>query len=78
MIVTCNQDFSVPLNSRVLATVDGDQAETQEMLHRANTQPELLEALEAMVADADTMNEPYRNEALCETARAAIAKAKGQ
>ncbi len=37
--------------------------------------PELLATLEAMLADADTMNEPYRNEALCETARAAIAKA---
>jgi hypothetical protein len=40
--------------------------------------PDLLEALEEMLCDAETMNPPYRNEAICERARAAIAKAKGE
>jgi hypothetical protein len=33
---------------------------------------ELLAVLKEMLADAETMNEPYRNEAICERARAAI------
>ena len=32
----------------------------------------LREALEEMLTDAETMNEPYRNEAICERARAAL------
>jgi len=39
--------------------------------------PDLLDALAEMLADADTLQEPYRNEAICERARAAIAKATG-
>ena len=39
--------------------------------------PEILDALAEMLADADTLQEPYRNEAVCERARAAIAKATG-
>ena len=34
----------------------------------------LAEALREMLSDAETMNEPYRNEAICERARAALAK----
>jgi hypothetical protein len=44
----------------------------------AGAAPDLLAALAEMLADADTMNEPYRNEAICERARAAIAKATGE
>jgi hypothetical protein len=39
--------------------------------------PEIFDALAEMLADADTLREPYRNEAVCERARAAIAKATG-
>ena len=39
--------------------------------------PELLEALQEALNDAETMQEPYRNEAICERMRAAIAKAEG-
>ena len=39
--------------------------------------PDLLDALAEMLADADTLQEPYRNEAICERARAAIARATG-
>ena len=38
--------------------------------------PELLEALKEALADAETMNEPYRNEAIYERMHAAIAKAE--
>jgi len=37
--------------------------------------PDMLEALKEFLADQETMNEPYRNEAICERARAAIKKA---
>ena len=37
--------------------------------------PALLEALTEALADAETMNEPYRNEAVCERMRTAIALA---
>lgn len=40
--------------------------------------PDLLAALDELLADLDTLNEPYRNEAICERARAAITKAKGE
>lgn len=33
----------------------------------------LRDALSEMLTDAETMNEPYRNEAICERARAALA-----
>jgi hypothetical protein len=39
--------------------------------------PELLEVLNDLLCDLDTLNIPYRNEAICERARAAIAKATG-
>ena len=37
----------------------------------------LAEALREMLSDAETMNEPYRNEAICERARAALALLAG-
>jgi len=40
--------------------------------------PELLAALDELLGDVELLNEPYRNEAICERARAAIAKAKGK
>ena len=40
--------------------------------------PDLLAALDEMLGDAETMNAPYRNDAICERARAAIAKATGE
>ena len=39
--------------------------------------PDLLAALEELLCDVDLMNEPYRNEAICGRARAAITKATG-
>ena len=57
------------------------QAAAQERQRNAkmlrDAAPDLLAALEEMLGDVDTMNEPYRNEAICERARVAIAKAKG-
>lgn len=56
----------------------GIDAETLEReAHLVAAAPDLLVALEDMLADAELLNEPYRNEALCERTRAAIAKAKG-
>lgn len=40
-----------------------------------NSHYELLETLQEMLADQETLNSPYRNEAICEKARLAIAKA---
>lgn len=40
--------------------------------------PELLSVLTEFLCDQETLNEPFRNEAICEKARAAIAKAKGK
>jgi len=37
--------------------------------------PELLDALEELLTDIETLKPPFRNEAICERARAAIAKA---
>lgn len=47
MIITCNEDHSVPLNSLVLATVSGDRDTALDMIKRANTQPALLSALKS-------------------------------
>ncbi len=55
-----------------------DDTAHAERMRLADAAPELLAALAEMLADADTMNEPYRNEAICERARAAIAKATGE
>ena len=51
-IVTASASGVVNLGSKVLARIgpDHDQAEVQAMLHRANTQPELLESLKHAVA----------------------------
>lgn len=49
----------------------------QELAALIAAAPDLLAVLDEMLADAETMREPYRNEAICERARAAIAKAKG-
>ena len=50
MIVTCNEDFTVPLGGglrlAMAGTEDDQRAETEAMLHRANTQPKLLAILE--------------------------------
>jgi len=40
--------------------------------------PDLLAALQEVLCDLDTLREPYRNEAICERVRAAIAKATGK
>jgi hypothetical protein len=40
--------------------------------------PDLLDVLVEFLCDQETMNPPYRNEAICERARAAIAKAEGK
>ena len=40
--------------------------------------PELLAALEDLLNEYQGFREPYRNEAMCEHARAAIAKATGE
>jgi hypothetical protein len=47
--------------------------------HEANARliaaaPDLLDVLMEFLTDQETMNPPYRNEAICERARAAIAK----
>lgn len=39
--------------------------------------PDLLDVLAEMLADAEILAEPYRNEAICERARAVIARATG-
>ena len=39
---------------------------------------QMKDALEEMVADAETMNPPYRNEAICERANAALHEARSQ
>lgn len=39
------------------------------------TAPQILAVLQEMLQDAETMKEPYRNEAICERARAVIAEA---
>lgn len=79
MISTCNADFSIPLNARVIATVDGDQAECQEMLHRANTQPDLLEALEAAYFQFEhNGDESDADKTVLNQMHAAIAAAKGE
>jgi hypothetical protein len=80
------------LNDNIAITVDGivtaeclavvltgtrELPEDTANAHLIAAAPELLEALEALLADQETMREPYRNEALCESARAAIAKARG-
>ena len=56
-IVTCNEDMSVPLNSQVLVRFDAvvSRPRVETMLHRANTQPGLVEALEGMLADMDEL-----------------------
>jgi hypothetical protein len=40
--------------------------------------PAMLAALQEILADQETMHEPYRNEAICERIRAAIAAATGE
>lgn len=61
-----------------LAQRIADDTAHAERMRLAGAAPDLLAALAEMLADADTMNEPYRNEAICERARAAIAKATGE
>jgi hypothetical protein len=85
MIVTANADGSVPLNSRVLATVgrDDDQAECHEMLARANAHDDLVsEARSAMreleeVAPLLTGTGPHHGNVRAQIARlkAVLAKA---
>lgn len=53
MIVTCNEDMSVPLGGglrlAMAGTEDDQRAECEAMLHRANTQPGLLKACKAFI-----------------------------
>ena len=53
--------------------VKGDNAAADAVLIAAA--PQLLAVLQEMLQDAETMKEPYRNEAICERARAVIAEA---
>jgi len=46
--------------------------------HLIAAAPDLLAALQEVLCDLDTLREPYRNEAICERVRAAIAKATGK
>ena len=56
-----------------IATVHGENAAANAVLIAAA--PKLLAVLEEMLQDAETLKEPYRNEAICEKARAVIAEA---
>jgi hypothetical protein len=40
--------------------------------------PDLLDVMTEFLADQETMNEPYRNEAICERARALLNKVEGR
>lgn len=96
MIVMCDEDFTVQPDSWKLATVETtapreSHARCEAMLHRANTQPGLLEALEDVVsalsnskvdgvfafyhAHGQTYDGPRAD---MDAARAAIAAAKGE
>lgn len=55
-----------------IATVHGENAASNAVLIAAA--PQLLAVLEEMLQDAETLKEPYRNEAICERARAVIAE----
>ena len=56
--------------ARVARQCSDEQAGANALLLAAA--PALAEALRDMLADQETMNEPYRNECLCENARAAL------
>lgn len=86
-MVTVADDFAL---SPCVATIDCKRyRETETKAMRPDAEclanarliaaaPELLEALEALLADCLTLKPPFRNEALREQAQAAIAKATKQ
>lgn len=82
MILTCNEDGTIPLNSRVIA--ESATPDAIDLIHRANTQPDLLElARFVLMQKADGMNDDEiaanHNGYNIETAaRAAIDKAVGK
>lgn len=50
----------------------------EKMATAFNSHDAMREALAELLADLDTMREPYRNEAICERARAALELAEGK
>lgn len=80
-IITCNEDGSVPLNSKVLGVADNgvDTTRLDEMLRRANAYPAMLEALEAFVDRWSKYPKKMTGDDLriyLDNARAAIAQAR--
>ena len=70
------------VDGEIVASLDGDiataQANAALIVRAVNSHDALRDALAEMLADAETMREPYRNEAICERARAALALAEDE
>jgi hypothetical protein len=69
-IVTDSGEFSP-----AFVAGDVDEHDAELIVRAVNSHAALVEALRDMLNDAETMNAPYRNEAFCEAARAALEKA---
>ena len=85
MIVTTDDDGSIPLNSRIVADMKaaglngGNNNDCQELLHRANCHDDLVAALDAMLDGFNEWNHTTETDAIeaaVVMARVAIAKAR--